>query len=173
MSEPTPNYIKALLSPISKNPSGRKAWSIDLQNVWIPFFSATNTAGDTAIPKEALGAPLRLAYEKDGSVKFSRNGKPTIRIAKELSQNITLVRENFVANLTSYAGSIKENMPDEYANELELQRQAGTPILNNDRDNLDMAISLQIEKQLAEAGSKNVAETDGNKTESKKVLVTA
>ena len=40
--------------------------------------------GDTAIPSEALGAPLRLGYNKDGTVKFSNSGKPVIRVAKEL-----------------------------------------------------------------------------------------
>ena len=46
----TPNYIKSLVTPTTKQPQGRKVWSIDLQQVWLPFFTATNTMGDTAIP---------------------------------------------------------------------------------------------------------------------------
>ena len=68
----TPSYIKSLLQPTTKRESGRKVWSIDLQYVWLPFFTATNVQGDTAIPHEAIGAPLRLAKDKDGSVKFKK-----------------------------------------------------------------------------------------------------
>ena len=70
----TPSYIKSLLQPTTKRESGRKVWSIDLESIWLPFFIATNVQGDTAIPHDALGALLRLAYEKDGSVKFSKTG---------------------------------------------------------------------------------------------------
>ncbi|GAJ15229.1 unnamed protein product, partial [marine sediment metagenome] len=62
----TPNYIKSLLLPNAKSPRGRRVWSIDLETAWLPFFTATNTMGDTAIPADALGAPIRLAYDKDG-----------------------------------------------------------------------------------------------------------
>jgi hypothetical protein len=58
-----PNYIVALLQPQAGKPTGRKVWSIDLETVWLPFFTATNTVKKTTIPAEALGAPLRLAYE--------------------------------------------------------------------------------------------------------------
>jgi len=81
----TPNYIKALLMPNGKKPAGRKAWSIDLETVWLPFFTATNTVGDTHISPDALGAPLRLAYDADGSVKFSKTGRPITKVAKELA----------------------------------------------------------------------------------------
>ena len=71
----TPNYIKSLVTPNTKQPQGRKVWSIDLQQVWLPFFTATNTMGDTAIPSEAIGCPLRLGYDKAGQVRFSQAGK--------------------------------------------------------------------------------------------------
>ena len=66
-----PGYIAALLQPQSSKPTGRKVWSIDLETVWLPFFTATNVTKATAIPADALGAPLRLQYEDDGEVKFS------------------------------------------------------------------------------------------------------
>jgi len=50
----TPNYIKSLLMPSAKSPQGRRVWSIDLETVWLPFFTATNTTGDTAIPQEVV-----------------------------------------------------------------------------------------------------------------------
>ena len=52
----TPNYIKNLLKPTANKATSRKVWSIDLETVWLPFFTATNAMGDTAIPHEAIGA---------------------------------------------------------------------------------------------------------------------
>ena len=60
--------------PNGKKSAGRKVWSVDLETVWIPFFTATNVQGDTAIPHESLGAPVRLSPDKDGSPKFSTAG---------------------------------------------------------------------------------------------------
>ena len=68
----TPAYIKNLLRPNASKPAGRKVWSIDLESTWLPFFTATNAMRETAIPHEALGCPLRLAYNQDASVKFSK-----------------------------------------------------------------------------------------------------
>ena len=103
----SPNYIKSLLLPNGSKPRGRRVWSIDLETVWLPFFTATNAMGDTAIAHDALGAPLRLAYEADGSVKFSpRNGKPIVKVAKELQTTVRLVRENFAAGLLTYAHGV-------------------------------------------------------------------
>src|SRR5208283_3951314 len=102
----TPNYIKSLLAPNTKKPQGRKVWSIDLETVWLPFFTASNTMGVTAIQPDSLGAPLRLSYNQDGSVKFSKAGKPVIRVAKDISNNVKLVRDNFIAGLQSYAHEV-------------------------------------------------------------------
>jgi len=95
----TPNYIKALLVPNGRKPAGRKVWSIDLETTWLPFFTATNVMGETRIAPDALGAPLRLAYNADGSVKFSKTGRPVTKVVKELSDQIRMVRENFTASL--------------------------------------------------------------------------
>ncbi len=156
----TPNYIKNLLIPTTKAPAGRRAWSIDLESVWIPFFTATNTMGDTAIPHDALGAPLRLAYNKDGSVKFGRNGRPTTRIAKPIAQSVSLVRENFVANLQQYANAVATDKADEYAQQVALSQEAGQPVQEHEQADIDKAIKLQIEQTVNEAGEKTEAETE-------------
>ena len=78
----TPSYISALLKPMPCKGTDRRAWSIPLQGVWIPFFTATNTAGETAIAAEALGAPLRLQRNPDGTPKFGNTGRPVIRVVK-------------------------------------------------------------------------------------------
>ena len=76
--ENTPNYIKSLLIANTKKPQGRKVWSIDLETVWIPFFTATNVEGNTEITPYVLGNPLRLQYDKSGAVRFSQSGKPVM-----------------------------------------------------------------------------------------------
>jgi len=125
----TPNYIQSLLAPNTKKPQGKKVWSIDLETVWLPFFTATNTMGDTAIPSDALGCPLRLAYDKAGAVRFSQSGRPVIRVAKEISDNVRLVRDNFTANLINYAGEVMNQNTEAYKTQIELARKAGEPIL--------------------------------------------
>jgi hypothetical protein len=146
----TPNYIKSLLAPNTKKPQGRKVWSIDLETVWLPFFTATNTMGDTSIAHDALGCPMRLAYDKAGAVRFSTSGKPVIRVAKELSDNVRMVRDNFQANLLNYAGEVMTEHPDEYKTQLELSAKAGQPIAVHDSQELSKAIEA-IKEAEAEA----------------------
>lgn len=124
----TPQYIKALLTPSQKSAPSRRVWSIDLETVWVPFFTATNVMGDTAIPSEDLGAPLRLAKARDGSVRFSQSGRPSLRVAPNLNEHIRVVRENFVAGLLSYAGQVMEEKQQEYAAQVHVAQQAATPI---------------------------------------------
>ena len=44
METQTPSYIKALLIRNGKKPAVRRVWSIDLETVWLPFFTATKIA---------------------------------------------------------------------------------------------------------------------------------
>ena len=143
----TPNYIKSLLTPTTKQPQGRKVWSIDLQQVWLPFFTATNTMGDTAIPSQAIGCPLRLGYDKTGAVRFSQAGRPVIRVAKELGDNIRLVRDNFTANLLNYAGAVIRDNADGYKAQVELAHKAGEPIYQHDKNQLHLALEAKAKAE--------------------------
>ena len=179
----TPNYIKSLVTPTAKRPNGRKAWSIDLEQVWLPFFTATNTMGDTAIPAAAIGCPLRLGYDKTGSVRFGQSGRPVIKVAKEIAENVRLVRDNFTANLLSYAGSVIKERGEGYKAQIEASRKAGEPIFQYDKLQLDMAIKAKVKAEAeaiaqAEAIAKREAEAVKREAEVKpngkqKVLVTA
>ena len=155
----TPSYIKSLLIPTTKRPQGRKVWSIDLEQVWLPFFTATNTMGDTAIPSDAIGCPLRLGYDNAGAVRFSQAGRPVIRVAKEIADNVRLVRDNFTANLLNYAGSVIRDNADGYKAQVELARKAGEPIFNHDRIELDNAMEAEA-KAVVEAQAKAEAEAE-------------
>jgi hypothetical protein len=144
----TPNYIKSLVTPTGKKPQGRRVWSIDLQSVWLPFFTATNTMGDTAIPSEALGCPLRLAYDKAGAVRFSQSGRPVVRVAREIADSVRIVRDNFTANLLSYAGEVMTEQAEAYKAQVQMAVKAGEPIFQHDKAELDKAIQA---KAVAEA----------------------
>lgn len=147
-----PNYIKGLLRPNGQKSAGRKIWSVDLETVWLPFFTATNTDGLTVIPHDVLGSPLRLSYETDGSVRFNtKTGKPVVKVAKDLADSIRLVRENFVAGLQQFAASVQSKEKDAYIEQVRLNIEAGRPIVEKDRQALDMAIAAQIEAAMAEA----------------------
>ncbi len=179
----TPTYIKSLLTPTTKRPQGRKVWSIDLEQVWLPFFTATNAMGDTAIPSAAIGCPLRLGYDKAGAVRFTQAGRPVIRVAKELADNVRLVRDNFTANLLNYAGSVIRDNADGYKAQIELAHKAGEPIFQHDRNQLDLALKAKVKAE-AEAVAKSKAEAvaeaeavtkegTGNPKNKKRELVTA
>jgi hypothetical protein len=161
----TPSYIKSLLMPNGKKPQGRKAWSIDLEGVWLPFFTATNTTGDTHLPPDALGAPLRLAYDADGSVKYSKTGRPITKVAKDLADTIRMVRDNFSAGLVGYAEQVQSKDKAGYKAQLDQARKAGQPIIARDKANLD--------KAMAEAMERAIAEAEAKPKEGEKVLVTA
>ncbi len=144
----TPLYIKNLLLPNAKSPTGRRVWGLDLETVWLPFLMATNAMGDTAVPADALGSPIRLAYDKDGEVKFSKSGRPISRVAKPISDNVTLIRQNFVATLQQYTEQVAESNKEEYAKVVTSARIAGEPIINHDKAELSKAIQLQVEEAL-------------------------
>jgi hypothetical protein len=161
MQMKTPSYIKSLVKIQPDKPTNRKVWSVDLQTVWIPFFTATNTNGDTAIPADALGHPLRLGYAKDGSVKFSANGKPVIRVAKDLANSVKMVRENFVANLQAFANDVFTSNEDGYKATVKLCIEAGKPIADRDAEMLAEALeALQAE---AEANQEANQGTEANR----------
>ena len=163
----TTTYIKALVTPQAKSANrSRKVWSIDLETVWLPFFTATNVMGDTAIPSDALGAPLRLAYNKDGTVKFSNTGKPVIRVAKDLSDSVKMVRDNFTAGLQAYANGVALESPDGYKLEIAKSQEAGTPIIEHDSESIKDAyakmVAEQVEAEL-KAKQRQTAETPKDK----------
>ncbi len=165
----TPNYIKSLVTPTTKQPQGRKVWSIDLQTVWLPFFTATNAMGDTAIPSDAISCPFRLGYDKAGAVRFSQAGRPVVRVAKEIADNVRMVRDNFTANLINYAGQVAKDNTESYKAQLEQAGKFGSVIANYDKNQLSLALQRK-----AEAEAERQAEADKQaKAEAVKQAVTA
>ncbi len=164
----TPNYIRNLLIPHAKAATSRRVWSIDLESVWLPFFTATNSQNETAIPHEALGSPLRLALAKDGSIRFRDNGTPVIRVVKDISLAVQLVRENFVAGLMSYTNGIATENPDSFKAEITRNIEAGKPLIAHDNA---MLRAYSMAKAEAEA-VKPKAERKPAKPKARKVKAT-
>jgi hypothetical protein len=151
----TPNYIKALLLPTNGNkPRARRVWGIDLETIWLPFFTATNTMGDTAIPADAMGAPLRLGYNADGSVKFSKTGRPVTKVVKDIADSVRLVKDNFTAGLMAYANGVITDNPDGYKAQIEMAREAGQPIHDKDSVNLSKAMAEAVAEAQARSPKK-------------------
>ncbi|MBA7539430.1 hypothetical protein ES705_31709 [subsurface metagenome] len=148
----TPTSIASLFTPNGKKaPAVKRVWGIDLATVWLPFFTATNTQGVTAIPSDALGCPMRLKYNADGSVKFTKTGRPVFPVEKEIANNVRLVKENFTAGLLVFAEQVLENNAEGYQAQVEMARVAGEPIMIRDRANLAVAQEKQRAEALAEA----------------------
>ena len=133
----------------------RRVWGIPLSGIWLPFFLATNTEGKTAITAEALGSPLRLAKNADGSVKFSKTGRPIFRIVPEIANQIRVIRENFTAQLEAYTNMVIGQKAEEYKAEVAKAQKAGRPLIEADARALDEAIEAmrqaQLEKAMTEA----------------------
>ena len=168
MLEATPSYIKQLLQPNGNKKQGRRIWSIDLETVWLPLFHATNVMGDTAIPSEALGCPIRLSMDKDGAVKFSQSGRPVTKVVKEISQTVTLVRENMVANLQTFTHDVAESKASAYKASVTTALKAGLPFATKDKADLAKAVNAQVEQAI-----RDTEPTEPQPTETSKVGVTA
>jgi len=104
--------------------------------------------GDTAMPLDALGCPIRLGYDKDGSVKFGKTGRPVTRVAKPISDGVNLIRQNFVATLQQYADDVLTSKEKEFASVVELAHKAGQPIATHDAEQLRIAVKAQLEEAM-------------------------
>ncbi len=145
-------YIRSLVRPsVSGNKNGRKVWSIDLETFWVPFFTATTTSGAKVVSSEALGAPLRLVKDTDGAVKFSKSGKPVIKVVKEIADGVKLVRENMVANGLAYIQDVRQTNPEGYKATTEAAQEAGSPIIERQNKDMETAIARREESEREEA----------------------
>lgn len=145
-----PNYIVSLLAPRPvQAKSTRRVWGMSLQDVVLPFLVASNVTGNTAIPHDALGAPVRLAYDKDGSVKFSKAGKPTTRVAKPITDAVNLMRDNMVASLQSFTGEVVKAHKEDYVKEVAACTKAGKPVHEHDERNLRTAMAARQAAEMA------------------------
>jgi len=154
----TPTYIKSIVMPKAKQAkTSRRVWSIDLETVWLPFFTATNAQGDTAVPSEAIGAPLRLATAKDGSIRFTEGGTPVIRVVKDISDMVRSIRDEFTAGLMAFTNGVATENAEAFNAEAVKAVTAGKPIIARDTAKLENYLKLRRE---AEAERETEAKPD-------------
>ena len=148
---PTVSHVKAqfqsILAPTTKVVS-RKAWGIDVNTIWLPFFTAAKTVGavnDVDLPDDALGAPYRLRRDKDtGEVRFSQSGRPLFSVAKPLNDMVNRARENYVADLLAKTAAIMDEVPQLFKAQVERQLNAGTPIVETQDHDLAEAVTMAL-----------------------------
>jgi hypothetical protein len=121
-------HFGTMLAPSTKAIS-RRAWGIDVETFWVPVFTAAKVMGHAQdLPDESLGAPIRLAYRKDGSVKFSEtSGKPIFKVDGKLNDMVNRARENYIAVNLSYVGAVADERKSAYKSQVERQQTAGRP----------------------------------------------
>ena len=89
---------------------------------------------------------MRLAKAKDGSIRFSQSGRPSMKVAQELNSQITIVRENFVAGLQTYTGMVQQERPDAYSEQVMANQLAALPIL--EKAQLDVAEAIEEARRI-------------------------
>ena len=120
--------VKSMLKPTLKKGGDKRAWSIPVATTWVPFFTATNVKELTSIEPDVLGAPLRLAKDKDGTIKFSKAGRPMTRVHPVIAEHVNVARENYEADLLAFVGSVAREMPKAYKEQVELAQRAAVPV---------------------------------------------
>lgn len=141
--------VKSMTTPQLKKGGDKRAWSIAVESTWVRFYTATNVKGFTHIPSDVLGAPTRLARDKDGSIKFSKAGRPVTRVHPVLAEQVRVARQNYEADLLDFAGSIASEMPDAYKAEVESAQPAAQPVLEG--------MVTEVETFLAELAAQQAA----------------
>lgn len=126
------SFIQSLVTPSVGGATRRMSWGVDVEAVWVPFFTATNAVGDTNVSHDALGAPIRLSVDKAGEPRFGANGRPSMRVAPEMTQQIRTVRENFVASLQAFTGETMDEHAEAYENQVKLSQDAGAILVEQD-----------------------------------------
>ena len=93
-------------------------------------------------------------------MKFSKSGRPVIKVSKDISDNVRLVRENFIAGLQGYAHEVFTTHEEAYKEQVTKAVEAGKPIKAHDKEKLDEAMTKLVQQAIAEAEAKDKAEAD-------------
>jgi hypothetical protein len=131
------NFIHTLMKPSPNKAKDRSVWGLPLQGLWIPFFTATNTVGESHINAGALGCPLRLAVGKDGVPKLKDDGTPRYTVDKDISTGVRVVKDNFAFGLMAFVAATQKTHAEEYKAQVEAAQKAGEKVLEQDQTVLD------------------------------------
>lgn len=131
-------------------PVDRRQWGFGLNAFWVPLMTALNVDGVTAIPEDALGAPIRLRRDKDtGEVRFGTNGRPQTYVAKPVADEIRAEMASYEQRGLEYIGSVQKGKAQEYAAEVAALQKAGEPINTADIRDLTAALAVRTAEEAA------------------------
>ncbi len=123
-------------------PVDRRQWGFGLNSFWVPLMTALNVDGVTAIPEDALGAPIRLRRDKQtNEVRFGSNGRPSLQVVAPVRDQVMQAQANFVVHLLDYTDMVQKGQPSEYAAQVQYAHEAGAPIIATDQADLADAIA--------------------------------
>ncbi|MDO8635679.1 MAG: hypothetical protein Q7R34_05460 [Dehalococcoidia bacterium] len=166
------NFVHTLMKPSPNKAKDRSVWGLPLNGLWIPFFTATNTVGESHINAGALGCPLRLAVGKDGVPKLKDDGMPRYTVDKEISTGVRVVKDNFAFGLMAFVASTQKAMPTEYKAQVEAAQKAGAKVLEQDQTVLDNYLA-ELEAVATEAAAKTQPPTETHIESKDRELVAA
>jgi hypothetical protein len=148
-------FMASVLAPTGRSKAGKKAWSIDVETTWVPFFTAGRVLKDKKgrplcdLPDDVLGAPIRLAVDKQGAVKFGANGRPVTRLAAELKEQIDIARDNYIVSLQALTAVAMEESPEEYREVVARQQAAAVPVFEREAEMVAEAERMQLISEAA------------------------
>jgi len=145
--------IKGLLKPSPEKAKDRNVRGLPLNGLWIPFFTATNAVNESNIASSALGAPMQLVVNKDGTpkVKVDEDGKELIqyKVNKAVNDGVKTVMDNFAFGLMAFTETVKKSHPEQYKAEVEAARAAGATV----RAHEDMTLGQYMASKAAQAAN--------------------
>jgi hypothetical protein len=143
-----------LFKPVEKKSQDRKVWGIGLSVYWLPFFTASNAAGETNLPPDVLGAPLRVRRDKNtNEPRIGSNGRPSFMVAEPLRLQIQKAQDNVIATLVDYTREKQELHPAEYASQVQMAAEAGAPIMVKDVADINDAFAKLAEHEAVDQGA--------------------
>jgi len=102
-------------------------WGIPLRE-WVPFFTATNVDGATAIPLEDLSVPVRLRRDNAGAVKVNAKGLPVYETVMTIKRQVLLAKARVLFNMQSSVAQIRSEREEAYADTVSLMQTKGDVI---------------------------------------------
>ena len=143
--------IHTLMKPSPYKVKDRSVWSLPLNGLWIPFFTATNATGESHIDSGALGCPMRLSVDKDGVPKLKDDGSARYQVDKDISNAAKMVKGNFAFGLMSFTETVKKTHAEQYKAQVEAAQTEGAKVLEHDDTTLG-AYLAELEKVANAAG---------------------
>ena len=120
--------VRSMLKPTLRKGGDKRAWSIPVATTWVPFFTATNVKGHTAIEPDVLGAGNGPDCGQGLQIQFDKAGRPRTKVHPVLAEHVKVARENYEADLLAFAGNVAREMPGKYKAQVELAQRAAEPV---------------------------------------------